>query len=92
MILLSNIIDAEPSSYEEVDKKKGKETMIKEYQDAVSKLEGKSVMSSIWIYTIQHAVDGNIVGYKEIFVAPGFPQKEGIDYEETFSTTGSEDT
>ena len=30
--LLSDIIDAEPSSYEEVDKKKGKETMIKEYQ------------------------------------------------------------
>ena len=29
--LLSNIIDAEPSSYE-VAKKKGKETMIKEYQ------------------------------------------------------------
>ena len=30
--LLSDIIDAEPSNYEEVAKKKGKETMIKEYQ------------------------------------------------------------
>ena len=30
--LLSHIIDAEPSNYEEVAKKKGKETMIKEYQ------------------------------------------------------------
>ena len=30
--LLSDIIDAEPSSYEELDKKKGKETMIEEYQ------------------------------------------------------------
>ena len=30
--LLSDIIDADPSSYEEVAKKKGKETMIKEYQ------------------------------------------------------------
>ena len=29
---MSDIIDAYPSSYEEVDKKKGKETMIKEYQ------------------------------------------------------------
>ena len=28
---MNDIIDAEPSSYEEVDKKKGKETMIKEY-------------------------------------------------------------
>ena len=74
--MLSDIIDAEPSSHEEVDKKKGKETMIKEYkfkknddQDAVSKPEGKFVVSSMWIYKIQHAVDGNIVGYKERFVA-----------------------
>ena len=46
-------------------------------------------MSSIWIYMIHHAVDGNIVGYKAIFVARGFSQKEGIDYEETFASTGS---
>ena len=29
---LGDTIDADPSSYEEVAKKKGKETMIKEYQ------------------------------------------------------------
>ena len=38
---------------------------------------------------IQHVVDGNIVGYKEIFIAQGFSQKEGIDYEETFAATES---
>ena len=46
-------------------------------------------MSSIWIYKIQHAVDGNIVGYKVGFVARGFSQKEGIDYEETFAASRS---
>ena len=46
-------------------------------------------MYSIWIYTIQHAVDGNIVGYKEIFVARVLSHKEGIEYEETFIATGS---
>ena len=51
--------------------------------------EGKSVVSFIWIYKIQHAVYGNIVGYKEIFVARGFSQREGIDYEETFAATRS---
>ena len=54
--------------------------------------EGKSVMSSIWIYTIQYAVDVNIVGYKERFIARGFSQKEGINYEETFAAIGSQDT
>ena len=28
-----------------------------------------------------HAVDGNIVGYKERFVARGFSQKECIEHE-----------
>ena len=52
-------------------------------------LEGKSIVSSIWIYKIQHAVDGNIVGYKARFVARGFSWKEGIDYENKFSATRS---
>ena len=51
--------------------------------------EGKSVVYSIWIYKIHHAVDGNIVGYKARFVARGFSQKEGIEYEETFAATES---
>ena len=44
--------------------------------DIVPKPEGKSVVSSKWIYKIKHAADGSIV-------ARGFSQKEGIDYEET---------
>ena len=82
MTLLSDIIDAKPSSYQEVDKKKGKETMIKEYQfkkndveDVVLRPKGNSVVSSIWIYKIKHAVDGKIVGYKARFIAQGFSQK-----------------
>ena len=51
--------------------------------------EGKCVLSSIWIYKIQHVVDGNIMGYKKIFVAQGFSQEEGIDYEEKFASNGS---
>ena len=51
--------------------------------------EGKNVVYSIWIYKIQHVVDGNIVGLKVGFVAQGFSWKEGIDYEETFAATRS---
>ena len=53
--------------------------------DIVPKPEGKSVVSSKWIYKIKHATDRSIEKYKERFVARGFSQKEGIDYEETFA-------
>ena len=53
--------------------------------DIVPRLDGKSVITSKWIYKIKHAVDGSIEKYKAIFVSRGFSQKEGIDYEETFA-------
>ena len=53
--------------------------------DIVPKPEGKSVVSSKWIFKIKHAADGSIEKYKARFVARGFSQKEGIDYEETFA-------
>ena len=53
--------------------------------DVVPRPDGKSVVTSKWIYKIKHVADGIIEKYKEIFVACGFSQKEGIDYEETFA-------
>ena len=53
--------------------------------DVVPRQEGKSVVTSKWIYNIKHAADGSIEKYKARFVARGFSQKEGIDYDETFS-------
>jgi hypothetical protein len=43
------------------------------------------VVSSKWLYKIKHVADGSIEKYKARFVAHGFSQKEGNDYEETFS-------
>ena len=53
--------------------------------ELVLKWEGKSVVSSKWIYKIKHKAYGSIDKYKAIFVAYGFSQREGNDYEETFS-------
>jgi hypothetical protein len=67
--------------------------MTKEYQsilktdvwDVVPRLEGKYVVTSKWIYKIKHTVDRSIEKYKAIFVARGFSQIEGVDYDETFA-------
>ena len=74
-------------------KKEWKDAMIEEYQlsmkndvwNIVPRPEGKSVVNSKWIYKIKNATDGSIEKYKAIFLAHGFSQKEGIDYEETFA-------
>ena len=42
-------------------------------------------MTSKWIYKIKHGAYDNIDKYKTRFVAHGFSQKEGMDYEEKFS-------
>ena len=60
--------------------------MIEEYQsimkndvwDVVPRPEGKSVVTSKWIYNIKHVAYGSIEKHKEIFVAQGFLHKEGI--------------
>ena len=62
--------------------------MMKEYQ-SIMKNDGRSVVSSKWIYKIKHASYGSIVKYKPRFVARGFSQKEGIDYEETIVPVSS---
>ena len=49
--------------------------------DVVPRPKRKSVVTSKWIYKIKHAADCSIEKYKAIFVARGFSQKEGIDYE-----------
>jgi hypothetical protein len=76
-----------------IGEKVWKDAMTEEYQsilkndvwDVVPRLEGKSVVTSKWIYKIKHVVDGSIEKYKARFVARGFSQIEGVDYDETFA-------
>jgi hypothetical protein len=75
---LCDIMDAKPSNYEEVAKKRAwKDAMGEEYQsivkndvwDVVPKPKEKSIVSSKWIYKTKHVADGSIEKYKARFVA-----------------------
>ena len=82
--LLCDIIDKEPSNYEEVtEKKEWKDAMIEEYPlimnndvwDVVPRPQGNSIVTSKWIYNIKHAAYCSIEKYMSIFVARGFSHK-----------------
>ena len=47
--------------------------------------DGKSIVTSKWLYKIKHAADGSVENFKARFVVRGFSQVEGVDYEETFA-------
>jgi hypothetical protein len=94
MALMCDLLEKEPTYFEEaISKKEWGVAMTKEYQSIIKnnvwkivpKPNSKDLVSSRWIFKIKHATDGSIEKYRETFVACGFSQKEGIDYEETFS-------
>jgi hypothetical protein len=88
------VIESEPSTFEEAAKHKvWKDAMIEEYEsilkndvwEVVPRPQGKLVVTSKCLYKIKHATDGSVEKFKARFVARGFFQKEGIDYDEIFA-------
>ena len=45
----------------------------------------RSVVGSKWIYKIKYVANDRVEKYKARFMAKGYAQKEGIDYELTFA-------
>jgi hypothetical protein len=98
MDLMSELLEVEPSTFQEASQQQvWQDTMIEEYVSIMKndiwevgpRLEGKSEIGSKWIYKIKHVVDGSVEKFKARFVAKGFSQKEGVDYDETFSPVAS---
>ena len=94
MALMCDLVDKEPTCFEEAIKQKvWVDAMVQEYQyiikndvwEIVPRPKDKSMVSSKWIFKTKHPIDGSIEKYKAIFVARGFSQKEGIEYDDTFA-------
>jgi hypothetical protein len=92
--MVSSIQESEPSTFEEATSRQvWRDSMMEEYNsimkndiwEVVPRPEGKSVVTSKWLYKLKHAADGSIEKYKACFVARGFSQVEGVDYDETFA-------
>eukprot|EP00253_Pinus_taeda_P031167 PITA_31167 len=94
MALVSKCVITKPSSFEEaMEDPAWVDAMVEEYGSIVGnsaweicpRPKGKLVMGSRWIYKVKQAADGSVEKYKSRFVARGFSQIVGINYEETFA-------
>ena len=94
MLLVASTRDSEPSTFEEASQHSVcRDAMMAEYHsimkndvwEIVLRPEGKSVVTSRWLYKMKHVADGSVEKYKARFVAWRFSQVEGIDYDETFA-------
>ncbi len=98
MALVGECVESEPSSFEEVVQKPvWVDVMVEEYDsiiqnyvwDVVPRPQDNSVVSSRWLYKVKKATNGSVEKHKVRFVARGFSQVEGIDYDETFAPVAS---
>ena len=53
--------------------------------DLVKAPNGIKLVSCKWVYKRKRGIDGKVETFKARLMAKGYTQKEGIDYEETFS-------
>lgn len=94
MALFGKCVESEPSSFEEVVQQLvWVDAMVEEYNsivqncvwDVVPRPQDKLVVSSRWLDKVKQVANGSVEKHTARFVAHGFSQVKGIDYDETFA-------
>lgn len=90
----ASLSEPKPSCFTEANKSpKWRQVMADEFSaleqqgtwSPVSPTPNMNVIGCKWTFRINYTPDGTVLRYKVRLVAKGYPQIEGVDFEDTFS-------
>jgi hypothetical protein len=96
-VAISDEFESDPSTYNEAVNDVDADHWVKAMKSEFESIYSNNVWSLVkapngikpigckWVYKRKRGVDGKVETFKARLVAKNFVQKEGIDYEETFS-------